>query len=195
MQSFHHFVPPKSIKILQCWIDELGVKVIISKARRTKLGDFKVKGGSMIVSVNNNLNRYSFLITLTHELAHAFVYRDYRSSKSPHGKQWQLTFRSMLLSFLTPDYFPKDILAPLSLYIIKPKASTISDIKLSSILRMYDTSKTTIISDINQGEEFRTSKGRLFVKGKKLRKRFRCVEKHTKKVYLFHPLADVSRIK
>ena len=194
MQSFHHFVPPKSIKLLQCWIDELGVKVVIAKPRKTKLGDFKVKGGRMIVSVNNNLNPYSFLITLTHELAHAFVYRDYIMSKSPHAEEWQLTFKSMLLSFLTPDYFPSNVLSALSLYVIKPKASTLSDIKLSSVLRTYDTCKTIVISDINEGEEFSIANGRLFIKGPKLRRRFRCVEKHTKKVYLFHPLSDVIRI-
>ena len=191
MKCFHHFVPPKSVKLLQCWIDELGVEVIISKPRKTKLGDFKVKGGSMIVSVNNNLNPYSFLITLTHELAHAFVYKDYVKSKSPHSEEWQLTFKSMLLSFLTPDYFPKDILSALSLYIIKPKASTLSDINLSSVLRTYDTCKKTVISDINEGEEFSIGNGRLFVKGPRLRIRFRCIEKRTKKIYLFHPLTDV----
>ena len=47
---------------------------------------------------------------------------------------------------------------------------------------------------INEGEEFKLSNGRLFIRGPKLRKRYRCIEKHTKKVYLFHPLADVSRI-
>ena len=193
MQSYTTYVPEKSITQLQFWIDELGVFIKLTKPRRTKLGDFKIHKEQLVISINNNLNPYSFLITLTHELAHAFVYKNYKNTKDPHGKEWQLMFKSMLLNFLTPDYFPKDILVVLSLHIRKPNASTLSDIKLSSVLKTYDTYKTIIISDINEGEEFNLSNGRSFIRGLKLRKRYRCIEKHTKKVYLFHPLADVSR--
>ena len=194
MQSFTTYVPEKSITQLQFWIDELGVFIKLEKPRKTKLGDFKIHKGKLVISINNNLNPYSFLITLTHELAHAFVYINYKNTKDPHGKEWQLMFKSMLLNFLTPDYFPKDILEVLSLHIRKPNASTLSDIKLSSVLKTYDTYKTTIISDINEGEGFNLSNGRSFIKGPKLRKRYRCIEKHTKKIYLIHPLADVSRV-
>ena len=194
MQSYKTYVPKKSITQLQYWIDELGVFIKLTKPRKTKLGDFKILKGQLVISINNNLNPYSFLITLTHELAHAFVYKNHKNTKDPHGKKWQLMFKSMLLNFLTPDYFPKDILEVLSLHIRKPNASTLSDIKLSSVLKTYDTYKTIIISDINEGEEFKLSNGRLFIRGPKLRKRYRCIQKHTNKVYLFHPLADVSRV-
>lgn len=193
MESYTAYVPEKSITQLQFWIDKLSVSIKLSNPRKTKLGDFKIYKGKMVISINNNLNPYSFLITLTHELAHAFVYKNYKNTKDPHGEKWQLMFKSMLLNFLTPDYFPKDILEVLSLHIRKPRASTLSDIKLSSVLKTYDKFKTTIIAEINEGEEFNLSNGRSFIKGPKLRKRFRCIEKQTKKVYLFHPLADVSR--
>ena len=194
MQSYKTYLPEKSITQLQYWIDELAVFIKLTKPRKTKLGDFKIHKGKLVISINNNLNPYSFLITLTHELAHAFVYKNHKNTKDPHGKKWQLMFKSMLLNFLTPDYFPKDILEVLSLHIRKPNASTLSDIKLSSVLKTYDKFKTTIISNINEGEAFNLSNGRSFIKGPKLRKRYRCIEKHTKKVYLFHPLADVSRV-
>jgi len=194
MKSYKTYVPEKSITQLQYWIDELGVLIKLTKPRSSKLGDFKIRKGELLISINNNLNPYSFLITLTHELAHAFVYKNHKNTKDPHGKKWQLMFKSMLLNFLTPDYFPKDILEALSLHIRKPNASTLSDIKLSSILQTYDTDKTIIISDINEGEEFSLSNGKVFRKGPKLRKRYRCIEKHTKKIYLIHPLADVSRV-
>ena len=75
MLTFHSFVPDKSIDLLQCWVDELNATVVVSNPRKTKLGDFKVRGNKLIVSVNNNLNKYAFLITFTHELAHAFVFK------------------------------------------------------------------------------------------------------------------------
>ena len=192
MQYFHHFVPPNSIQLLQCWVDELGVVVNVSKPRKTKLGDFKVRGNKLIVSVNNDMNKYAFLITFTHELAHAFVFKKYTNSVKPHGDRWKLTFKSMMLNFLTPDYFPEDILKVLSNHIIAPKASTFSDVELSKVLRNYDASHVLTISDLSEGAIFKLSNGKVFEKGIKLRKRFKCVDIKTNKEYLFHPLAEVE---
>ena len=194
MQSYHYFVPPKSVQLLQCWIDDLNVKVVISSPRKTKLGDFKVKNQKMVISVNNNLNPYSFLITFTHELAHAFVFRKHKNKVSPHALSWKLTFKSMLLNFLSPEFFPDDVLKVLSKHIINPKASTFSDLELVKVLRKYDNKTSLTISDIVEGGEFSLTNGKTFIKGKQLRKRFRCVEQQTNKVYLFHPFAEVIAV-
>ena len=194
MSSFYSFVPTKSTKLLKCWVDDLNAKVVVSNPRKTKLGDFKVIGNKLIVSVNNNLNKYAFLITLTHELAHAFVFKKHKNSVKPHGDSWKLTFKSMMLNFLTPDYFPEDILKVLSNHIINPKASTFSDVELSKVLRNYDARNALTISDLSEGIMFKLSNGKVFIKGIKLRKRIKCVEIKTNKVYLFHPLAEVERV-
>lgn len=194
MSSFYPFVPTKSTKLLKCWVDDLNAKVVVSNPRKTKLGDFKVIGNKLIVSVNNNLNKYAFLITLTHELAHAFVFKKHKNSVKPHGDSWKLTFKSMMLNFLTPDYFPEDILKVLSNHIINPKASTFSDVELSKVLRNYDARNALTISDLSEGIMFKLSNGKVFIKGIKLRKRIKCVEIKTNKVYLFHPLAEVERV-
>ena len=195
MLTFHSFVTDKSIDLLQCWVDELNATVVVSNPRKTKLGDFKVRGNKLIISVNNNLSKYAFLITFTHELAHAFVFKKHKNSVKPHGDSWKLTFKSMMLNFLTPDYFPEDILKVLSNHIITPKASTFSDLELVKVLRKYENQSLLIISDIEEGGEFYLTNGKAFIKGKKLRKRFRCVEQKTNKVYVFHPFAEVIAVK
>tara|TARA_B110000444_G_scaffold118140_1_gene111127 strand:- start:167 stop:748 length:582 start_codon:yes stop_codon:yes gene_type:complete len=192
MNTFYSFVPSESVVTLQAWIDELGIDLLITNPRKTKLGDFKVQHGKLYISVNNNLNPYSFLITLTHELAHAFVYTKHTNKVLPHGEQWKATFKAMLLNFL--HLFPEDINKVLSLYLLNPKASTLTDVRLSTVLRKYDKQKGIIISDILEGDMFSIRNGKEFQKGKKLRKRFSCKEKDTNRVYLFHPLAEVSRI-
>ena len=191
MNTFHSFVPLESRVTLQAWIDELCVDLLIAKPRKTKLGDFRVHNGKLSISVNNNLNPYSFLITLTHELAHAFVYTKHSNKVLPHGKQWKTTFKAMLLNFL--HLFPEEINKVLSLYLLNPKASTLTDVRLSTVLRKYDKQKGIIIADILEGDKF-ISNAKEFQKGKKLRKRFSCKEKDTNRVYLFHPLAEVSRV-
>ena len=193
MNSFDYFVPPNSVKLLESWIDELDVKVVVSPPRRSKLGDFKVRDNRFVVSVNNNLNPYSFLITLTHELAHAFVYKKHKNTVKAHGRSWQLTFKHLMLNFLTPDYFPEDILRVLSCHMLRPKASSFSDLELAKALRKHDDIILFTISDLIEGELFKTPNGKIFVRGRKLRKRYKCFEYKTNKVYLFHPLAEVIK--
>ena len=193
MSIFYSFVPEKSNKLLQCWVDELKVTVKILAPRKTKLGDFKVRGNQMSITVNNNLNKYSFLITLTHELAHAFVFKKYQNRLKPHAKSWQLTFKSLMLNFLTPDFFPEDILKVLSRHMISPKASTFADLELVRVLKKYDQLPSVTISDLAVGDSFKIANGKIFVKGEKIRKRYKCIEYKTNKTYLFHPFAEVIK--
>lgn len=193
MSIFYSFVPEKSNKLLQCWVDELKVMVKVTAPRKTKLGDFKVRGNQMSITVNNNLNKYSFLITLTHELAHAFVFKKYQNRLKPHAKSWQLTFKSLMLNFLTPDFFPEDILKVLSRHMISPKASTFADLELVRVLKKYDQLPSVTISDLAVGDSFKIANGKIFVKGEKIRKRYKCIEYKTNKTYLFHPFAEVIK--
>ena len=192
MITFHSFVPEGSRDTIQSWIDKLEIELLVVNPRKTKLGDFKVYQGKLSISVNSNLNPYSFLITLTHELAHAFVFKKYNNSVLPHGLQWKATFKAMLLNFI--HLFPEDINKLLSLHLLNPKASTSTDVRLSTVLRKYDKQKGITITDILEGDKFIASNGKKFVKGKKLRKRFSCKEQNSNRVYLFHPLSEVISI-
>jgi len=191
MDNLKVFLPAPSFEKINDWINELDVQINITNPRRTKLGDFKVVKNTLFISINNDLNPYSFLITLTHELAHAFVYVKYKRGVSPHGKQWQEIFKSMMLNFLSPDIFPDDVLKVLSVHLKHPNASTCTDVNLATILKKYDYKKALTISDIKDGSIFSTSNGKIFKKGKQLRKRYKCIECASNKVYLFHPLAEV----
>ena len=194
MDALKAFLPEKSFPKIKQWINELDVQLKITNPRKTKLGDFKGVKDALYISINNNLNPYSFLITLTHELAHAFVYVKYKRGVDPHGKQWQDTFKAMMLSFLNPEIFPEDILKVLSLHLKNPKASTLTDVNLSAVLKKYDKVQILTISDIDEEILFSIANGKIFKKGEKLRKRYKCVEVSTNKVYLFHPLAEVNLI-
>jgi hypothetical protein len=65
---------------------------------------------------------------------------------------------------------------------------------LTRVLRRYDEKKNDIylLEEIPPGVYFKTKDGRIFQKGEKLRKRFRCTEKNTGLVYLISPLYEVK---
>ncbi len=191
MHALQSYLPEQSISKINSWIKELGVSIKVTKPRTTKLGDFKVVDGRLFISINNNLNPYSFLITLTHELAHAFVHQNYKQKLKPHGEEWQNTFKGMMLNFLSPNIFPDDVLKVLSTHIIKPNASSSTDTALASVLRKYNETQNLTLEELEIGTVFKVN-GKIFKKGEQLRKRFKCIEVTTNKVYLVHPLAEVK---
>ena len=75
MNDVSSFIPKEAVSIINQWLNRYKCKLIISKPRKTKLGDYRwpQNGKGHIISINNNLNKYAFLLTLTHEIAHMMV--------------------------------------------------------------------------------------------------------------------------
>lgn len=195
MNDVSFFIPKEAVSLINQWLNRYKCKLIISKPRKTKLGDYRLpqNGKGHIISINNNLNKYSFLLTLTHEIAHMMVWEKHKNHVKPHGEEWKRTFQKLMLNFL--PLYPNETLKLLAKYLLNPKSSTTYDLDLSLSLRKYNIDKTTLISDIPMGSSFFTKDKREFMKLKKLRKRYRCIEKHNNEVYLFSPLAEVTPIK
>ena len=186
------YIPKESIPLISKWIDELDISLKFVLPRNTKLGDYKYdnKNGNQI-TINNDLNPYATLITLTHEIAHAFVFKRYGSNHQPHGIEWKKMYKSLMLNFLKPKIFPHNILAALSAHMINPSASSSNDINLILSLREYDSKKSLTIDQIKIGEKFLYS-GRLFVKHSYLRKRIKSLEVKSQKIYLFNPITKIE---
>src|SRR5690606_4638092 len=64
------------------------VRFRIVKPRKSKLGDFRVRSTDMLpeITVNGDLNPYSFLITTIHEFAHLKTWKEYQWKVAPHGR-------------------------------------------------------------------------------------------------------------
>ena len=81
------------------------------------------------------------------------------------------------------------------MHMIDPKASTFADLDLVKVLRKYDQEISLVLSDLSFGDVFMDPRSRVFVKGEKNRKRYRCLEQKTNKVYLFHAYTEVIKVK
>ena len=189
------FLTDKTIKKINSWEEEFNVKVIVCSPSKSRLGVFIPKRhGSHLLKINNNLNKYGFLITLIHEIAHAVIWEKYGRRVNPHGEEWKGQYKKMMLPFLNPEFFPEDVLRSLSNHMINPRASSVRDLELSMILKKYDKHKSTFISEIHNGDEFSIDNGKRFVRIEKLRKNYQCKEISTGKLYRFSPLAEVKLI-
>ena len=192
--SLIKFLPENSIQLIEKWINKLNIDLKFVKPRKTKFGDFRFDNiNGYQITINNDLNMFSSLITLTHEIAHAFVYEKYQNKVKPHGEEWKDTYKSLIINFFNLDIFPNDILSSLAKHLISPSSSTSYDINLSLILRKYDVNKSLTVNDIQLGEKFIFS-NKKFVKVKKLRKRIKCYDEKNKKFYLFSPIVKIGLI-
>jgi SprT protein len=166
----------------------------ITKARLTKLGDYRhpYNGKPHEITINHNLNSYSFLITLVHEIAHLTTWNKYRRKVLPHGMEWKEEFRNLLKPVFELNIFPEEIFECLKNYSVNPKASSCADTELMKVLKKYDKNSEFVhLEDIPEKSVFSLKSGRTFIKGEKIRKRYKCIDTTNKKLYLVSPVAEV----
>jgi len=196
LEAIRRYIPESAAPLVLDYLERFRVHLTITRERKSVLGDYRHATGFKAhrISVNGTLNKYSFLITLIHELAHLLTFQEYRHRVDPHGKEWKKIYGLLLKDFLHPDIFPKDLLHALSRSMHDLPASSCSDDSLMRVLRTYDRRNNgmLMVEQIPEGAVFDAGKGKLFKKGKKLRKRFQCVEVATGRLYLFSPLYEVK---
>ncbi len=160
------------------------------RPRRTRLGDFRVlPTGQTQITVNADLNPWSFLVTYVHEVAHAHVHRYRRRRTAPHGPAWQQAFKQLMQPLLTEVVFPVAILEPLQQYLQKPAATTYANPALMIALRAHEqqpfasTAETRVLlRDVREGTTFIINKKK-FVRGTLRRTRVVCKELASGKSY------------
>jgi SprT protein len=192
------FIPEGSSQLVLNYLHQYKVHLTVTRERKTVLGDYRnaVDGKNHRISVNGNLNTFGFLITLIHELAHLVTFMQFGNRVKAHGKEWKYIYAKMLEDFLKLDIFPDDIKAAFKKTIHDLPASSCADEGLTRVLKNYDRKSNglLLIEQIGEGDFFQTDDKRIFRRGKKLRKRFECVEVATKRLYLFSPIYEVKKV-
>ncbi len=196
LNPLEKFLPISSLEAVTQLLESQRVQLKIVNERRTRHGDYRRgNDGLHYITINANLNRYRFLITLIHEIAHLIAFEKYGRLIKPHGVEWKRTFQHLMLPFLRPQVFPIDLLPLLARHFKNPRSSSDTDSRLSIALKQYDSGDAkSFIFELSTGALF-MFQGRLFKKGKKLRKRYQCLEVESGKLYVFQPNAQVEIVK
>jgi len=192
------YFPERSLGQVMKWIVQKKIHLKITRGRKSKLGDYRppINYSNHRISINHDLNQYSFLITFVHEIAHLNVWETHRNRVAPHGIEWKTEYRKLINVILKNDVFPNDIKEVLKLSIINSKASSTSELQLTRILQRYDHNSFGVsLENIPENSIFQTENGSRYTKGKKRRTRYLCNNIQNNKQYLFHPLVSVVEIK
>lgn len=192
--NFSKFIPIEFVDLVVDLLIAYPIKFKIVPPRKTKLGDFKygTKLEKPEITINGDLNPYSFLITTLHEFAHLHTYLEFGNKVAPHGKEWKNNFQKLLLPVIESKKLPEDIENVLINSTIKIKASSCSDINLSRVLKKYDENKegVELLERLPKNAIF-VLNGKEFIKGDLRRKRYLCTEIISKRQYLVNALAEV----
>ena len=94
---------------------------------------------------------------------------------------------------INKDILPSDVTQAVNNYLKNAKAASCSDDRLYRVLRRYDKKKGVLVEHLEIGTIFEL-KGKRYVLGKRLRKRFESTEVQSKKTYRVLGIAEVDKI-
>jgi hypothetical protein len=190
------YLPPHTFDRVLHFLEQYHVHLTIARERKSILGDYRhrTRSANHRISVNGTLNQYAFLITLLHELAHLLAFEKWGNKIMAHGREWKQVFGQLLADFIKQGVFPDDIRKALEESLHDPAASSCADEALLRVLRSYDQKKSSqvFVEEIPEGALFKTYDGKVFRKGQKVRKRFKCEEVKTRRIYLFSPVYEAE---
>lgn len=191
------YLPEHAVESVFELIKTNSVHLKIVNERVTRHGDYRRHpSGKHQITVNANLNKYRFLITLVHEIAHLAAFEKYGRNIKPHGNEWKITFQRLMIPFIRPEIFPNSVLPLIANHFRNPTASSDTDARLAFALKQFDERKPDIhfIHEVPSGSFFRIKNGRVFQKKGLHVKRYECLEVKTGKLYLFNANAEVEII-
>lgn len=188
------YIPEHAVSPCFELIKTNNVHLKIVNERVTRHGDYRRHpDGFHQITVNASLNKYRFLITLIHEIAHLVAFEKYGRNIKPHGDEWKLTFQRLMMPFIRPEIFPSQLLPLLARHFRNPKASSDTDATLSLALKQFDpVNDKNYIFEIPYGSVFRIHNGKIFKKIALRTKRYECIELSSGRIYLFNPNAEVE---
>lgn len=192
------YLPGSTVLLVSEMVIDLEVHLKITRSRKTRFGDYQspTKETGHIITINHDMNIYAFLITLIHEMAHLTCFEKHKHNVKPHGKEWKQEFKVLMDPFLTNEVFPEDLLKIVRRYLYNPAASSCSDLSLYRALKLYNEMEEgfVLLEQLPEKAIFRFKKGNSFIKGELMRKRFKCIDLQTKRIYLVSPVAEVLPI-
>jgi hypothetical protein len=191
-----NYIPNNALPLVANMLVDYPVQVVVTKERVSKHGDYRRPFGDRSyhkITVNGTLNKYAFLLTLVHEIAHMHTFVMYGKGVAPHGIEWKNIFANLALPLFKHGIWPDSLVPSLKRYFKNPKASSSASPDLIAALALFDESDQLFLNSLNEGSFFylKNRPNQVFVKQNTRRTRVLCMDIHTKKQYAIHKMADV----
>ena len=99
-----NYIPEPSVDTMAEWILHFNFNLKITENRASKLGDYRapIHKSRHLITINHNLNKFAFLITLVHEIAHLTTFEKFKNAHvriMPHGAEWKTEYKNLMRYF------------------------------------------------------------------------------------------------
>ena len=187
------YLPENCLPYLKKWFGDYIIHIKITRGRNSKLGDYrKMVDKSHQITINSTLQPPLFFFVLTHELAHLIAFENFGNRISPHGQEWNNTFRTMLLESIS--IYDEDLKPIIFKFLKSPKANFMSSPDLVRYFHIEDyEDESSYLEDLEIKDQFIYRK-HLYTIEEKRKKNYLCTQLDTGKKYIFKPLARVEKI-
>ena len=193
------YLPSDAVDAVYSLLSTYPVQLKITNPRKRIHGSYRrqtTKSGVHQITVNGDLNSYTFLLTLLHEIAHMYAWINQKSKG--HDEKWKNCFMQLIRQFIALNVFPEDITTALEQHLLSIKSSDFLDVNLTKTLQKYDR-QTQDVSNMISLEEVPENtvflhENKYMEKQKLLRKYYLCKDIKTKRLYRCHPLLKVQTI-
>ena len=186
------YLPPDTAPLIERWLAPYAFRLVITRPRKSKFGDFRVpgRGETPRISVNADLPPLQFALTLTHEIAHLMVWSQHGRVR-PHGRQWQIQFGELLRELAGVESLPDDYREALRRHARKPRSSAVYDQVLYGVLRRLEGDGSIWLDTLDIGARFQFD-GRRFEKLSSQRTRCVCLDLDSGLRYRVHKSVSVD---
>lgn len=127
-------------------------------------------------------------------MAHLETWNQKGNKTEPHGSVWKNNFQQMLSPYVSSQILPSSVVTALNNYLKNPKASSCADLNLSRALSSFDVDKQVTLEQLEEGSVFSLSNGKIYKKGPRLRKRYKCLCLSDERWYYVNPLVGVKTV-
>lgn len=192
IQSLEKYLPQNTLLYLRKWFSDYYIHIKVTKNRNSKLGDYrKLRDNSHEITINSTLAPQLFFFVLTHELAHLIAFEKYGRRISPHGNEWKLTFREMLLESL--NVYEEDLKPIIIKFSHSPKANFMASPDLVKYFHIENhDDNLQYIEELSKGDQFVYRNQTYLLEGL-IKKNYLCMNLATGRKYSFKPLARVKK--
>ncbi len=185
------FIPVGALHFIEKWLPNKGVRIMVKKGRKTKLGDYRKLRNGHQITINGDLNKDFFLFTLTHEIAHLRAFVTYGYNIKPHGAEWKSVYADMLNE--TQHLYSPPFAHIIENFKKNPKANLFSDQAIAKAYNEVNNQGKLLLDEIDDKAIFRMG-NRIFKKGEKRKIRYLCADISSGKKYWVNALAPVDEI-
>ena len=193
LSPLKNYLPNDTLALFEAWLTPHPFEIVVTRPRKSKLGDFRSSPyeDRPTITINGDLERHQFALTLTHEIAHLMTYEKYGRRAKAHGREWKTCFGALLEQLAAIETLPTDFRRAVRRHAKRPKSASVYDPELYDVMRRLNGDHSTILDELPAGALF-SFQGRQFKKVSTARTRCECLEMHTGIRYRISKIASIT---